>query len=158
MGVKQSKKTILKRGYKQKSFASENDVNHITTEVMDLDTNYDSMAIDRVHSHHYLLKHIWDGNFSSPIQPLLESGMVDALEIKCGPGTWILDMATEYSVCSFTGIDVIQIFPSEIKPKNTNFVLANQPDHLPFRAISDPAPLGPNGASELLTRNLAGKC
>src|SRR3954470_13633433 len=136
MGMRQSKKAISKRCYKQKSFASESEVNHLIAseiiKVVDLDATYDSMAIDRIHSHHYLLKHIWEGNFSSPIQTSLESGMTDALEIKCGPGTWILDMATEFPECSFTGIDVLQIFPSEIKPKNTNFVLANQPEHLPF--------------------------
>ena len=100
--------------------------------VVNFDEKYDSMAIDRIHSHHYLLKHIWEGNFSSPIHPSLESGIINALEVKCGPGTWILDMATEFPECSFTGIDVIQIFPSEIKPKNTKFVLVNQPEHLPF--------------------------
>src|SRR6266487_4313814 len=135
MGMKQSKKAS-KRSYKQKSFASESEVNHLITpkiiKVVKFDEKYDSMAIDRIHSHHYLLKHIWKGNFSSPIHLSLKSGMVNALEIKCGPGTWILDMATEFPESSFTGIDVIQLFPSEIKPKNTKFVLGNQPEHLPF--------------------------
>jgi ubiquinone/menaquinone biosynthesis C-methylase UbiE len=139
MGIQQSKKSVSTKHhhYKQKSFASESELNHLMAPeapvvMMDLDIKYDSMTIDRIHSHHYLLKHVWKGNFSSPIQPSLESGMMDALEIKCGAGTWVLDMATEFPKCSFTGIDVIQIFPSEIKPKNTKFVLTNQPENLPF--------------------------
>ncbi|CAB4438996.1 unnamed protein product [Rhizophagus irregularis] len=139
MGVQQSKKMTPKNHHhKQKSFASESELKHlhlITSElnnVKDLDIKYNSETIDRIVSQQYLLKHIWKGNFSSPIRDLLESGSVNALEIKCGPGTWILDMATEFSRCSFTGIDLIPIFPSEIRPKNTKFFLANKPEYLPF--------------------------
>ncbi|CAG8663613.1 15454_t:CDS:2 [Funneliformis caledonium] len=119
MGTQHSKKLNTK-----KSFANKIKQNLITS-----DAKYDSKAIDRIHSHHYLLKHIWKDNFSSPIRSLLESGVINALEVKCGPGTWILDMATDFPRCSFTGIDAEQIFPSEIKPKNAKFVLA---EHLPF--------------------------
>src|ERR1041384_5914714 len=138
MGMQQSKKIASKNHYKQKSFASESELNHLIAPevIVDLDEKYDSMTIDRIHSHHYLLKHVWKGNFCSPIQPSLESGMMEALEIKCGAGTWVLDMATEFPRCSFTGIDVIQIFPSEIKPKNTKFILTNQPENLPFSPSS----------------------
>ncbi|RIA87696.1 hypothetical protein C1645_776619 [Glomus cerebriforme] len=130
MGVHQSKKLIPKNHHKQKSFASESEIKQLI--IKDLDIEYDTKTIDRIHSHHYLLKHIWKGNYNAPIRHLLESGVLNALEIKCGAGTWVLDMSTEFSKCSFTGIDVIPIFPSEIKPKNTKFVLANNPEHLPF--------------------------
>jgi SAM-dependent methyltransferase len=150
MGLKQSKMAKMvkmatrKRFFyknKQKSIKSfnseyddsdEKEATHLLTPEMNLDTEYDSMEIDRIHSHHFLLKHVWKGNFNSPIKSSLTSGKVDALEIKCGPGTWILDMATDYPDCTFIGVDMIPIFPSEIKPKNTNFVLVNQPEHLPF--------------------------
>ncbi|CAI2167336.1 18186_t:CDS:2 [Funneliformis geosporum] len=131
MGTQQSKRLNTK----QKTFANKSELkqNIITPEtIIKVDVKYDSKTIDRIHSHHYLLKHIWKNNFSSPIRSLLESGIIDALEIKCGPGTWILDMATEFPRSSFTGIDAVQIFPSEIKPKNAKFVLADQPEHLPF--------------------------
>ncbi|GBC01406.1 hypothetical protein RclHR1_04180013 [Rhizophagus clarus] len=138
MGVQQSKKMPPKIHHKQKSFASESELKHfhlITSELnneKDLDVKYDSKTIDRIVSQQYLLKHIWKGNYSSPIKDSLESGRMNALEIKCGPGTWVLDMATEFSKCSFTGIDLIPIFPSEIRPKNTKFVLANKSEYLPF--------------------------
>src|SRR6266498_3609566 len=139
MGVQKSKKTNASYP-KQKSFTNksekQNSILPETIKMVDIDIKYDSKTIDRIHSQHYLLKHVWESNFSSPIRSFMESGVMNALEVKCGPGTWILDMASEFPYCSFTGIDAIQTFPSEIKPKNTKFVLANQLEHLPFSTFS----------------------
>src|SRR6185369_10108053 len=38
------------------------------------------------------------------------------LHYSCGAATWLLEMATEYPACSFTGIDISPMFPTEIKP------------------------------------------
>ena|SRR5437763_7333345 len=44
-------------------------------------------------------------------------------------------MATKYPNAEFTGLDImIQNSPSEIKPKNTNFVVGNVLNGLPFRS------------------------
>src|SRR4051794_26762321 len=45
--------------------------------------------------------------------------------IRCGNGSWTLDMATEYKKAKFTALDILPIFPREIRPKNVNFVLGN---------------------------------
>ncbi|CAG8773100.1 12215_t:CDS:2, partial [Ambispora leptoticha] len=39
----------------------------------------------------------------------------------CGPGTWLLDMATHYPNSQFFGVDIIPVYPSQIKPANVNF-------------------------------------
>lgn len=42
--------------------------------------------------------------------------------ISCGPGTWLLELATNYPNTKFVGIDITKAFPSEIKPKNLVFI------------------------------------
>jgi ubiquinone/menaquinone biosynthesis C-methylase UbiE len=50
----------------------------------------------------------------------------------CGAATWLLEMATEYPACSFTGIDISPMFPTEIKPRNVQFMQRNAVEGLPF--------------------------
>ncbi|KAF1805449.1 hypothetical protein V8B55DRAFT_1380743 [Mucor lusitanicus] len=43
------------------------------------------------------------------------------LDVACGSGVWVLEMATEYPQSEFYGIDAACIFPNCIKPPNTTF-------------------------------------
>ncbi|KAI8640943.1 hypothetical protein BD408DRAFT_347058 [Parasitella parasitica] len=43
------------------------------------------------------------------------------LDVACGSGVWLLEMATEYPRTQFYGIDAATIFPNCIKPPNTTF-------------------------------------
>lgn len=43
------------------------------------------------------------------------------LDIACGSGVWVLDMASTYPDSQFYGIDFACIFPNTIKPPNTTF-------------------------------------
>lgn len=43
------------------------------------------------------------------------------LDVACGSGVWVLEMATEYPHSEFYGIDAASIFPNCIKPANTTF-------------------------------------
>ncbi|CAG8579871.1 7076_t:CDS:2 [Ambispora gerdemannii] len=81
--------------------------------------------IDRLHSLHFLLHHIWKSNFSSAMEEKLQWGGAKVLDVGCGPGTWVLEMASNYPLASFTGVDISAIFPAEIKPQNTNFIHAD---------------------------------
>ena len=45
-------------------------------------------------------------------------------------------MASEYTQSSFVGLDIFHMFPSEIKPNNTDFILANARNKLPFESDS----------------------
>ncbi|RHZ87259.1 hypothetical protein Glove_38g39 [Diversispora epigaea] len=78
--------------------------------------------IDRMQIMHFLLKLLWGNNYSSPIEPLLKNGNSRILDVGCGPGTWLLELATNHPHTQFTGIDIMKSFPSEIKPKNLQFI------------------------------------
>ncbi|CAJ0633002.1 13473_t:CDS:10 [Entrophospora sp. SA101] len=81
---------------------------------------------------HFLVKYIWDGNFSSPIEQKLSDGCKVA-EINCGPAPWLLEMSSIYPSTEFHGIDLFGLFPTEIKPTNVKFVKVDQLiNRLPF--------------------------
>ncbi|RUS26923.1 S-adenosyl-L-methionine-dependent methyltransferase [Jimgerdemannia flammicorona] len=55
------------------------------------------------------------------------------LDVGCGPGTWILDLATEHPEVKFFGVDIARMFPADIKPPNIMFMSqVNILDGLPF--------------------------
>lgn len=54
------------------------------------------------------------------------------LDVGCGPGTWIMDVATEYPNSEFIGIDMCDIFPNNIRPANVSFQVGNVLDGLNF--------------------------
>ncbi|KAI8342782.1 S-adenosyl-L-methionine-dependent methyltransferase [Chlamydoabsidia padenii] len=81
---------------------------------------------DRLIVLHYLLKDAFGTNFISPVTSLLK-GTIDqverpkVLDIGTGAGTWILELATEYTEADFYGIDIATMYPTTIKPGNANF-------------------------------------
>jgi ubiquinone/menaquinone biosynthesis C-methylase UbiE len=56
------------------------------------------------------------------------------LDIACGSGVWVLEMATSFPNSQFYGIDFACIFPNTIKPPNTTFQQCDvlDPEGLPF--------------------------
>ncbi|KAI7869356.1 S-adenosyl-L-methionine-dependent methyltransferase [Spinellus fusiger] len=75
---------------------------------------------------HFLLKHAFESNFMAPVASVLQEGHPEGqiskvLDIGCGPGTWILEMATDYPNAEFYGVDFYPMFPTTIKPNNTHF-------------------------------------
>ncbi|KAG9288816.1 hypothetical protein G9A89_001140 [Geosiphon pyriformis] len=80
----------------------------------------DNNELDRLQMEHYIIQHSWQANFVSPIYEVLRSGG-SVLDIGCGPGTWALEIAFEFPESFVTGIDLTTIFPTQIKPRNTNF-------------------------------------
>ncbi|RHZ88610.1 hypothetical protein Glove_21g372 [Diversispora epigaea] len=144
--IKNLKRTRKSKNTKKfKTFDSESnesDDSHICSYISDTPTNgskgryifsdkFDES--ERIKRKHFVLKYIFEENFSAPIKDLLTNGC-RVLDIGCGPGTWILDMASEYTQSSFVGLDIFNMFPSEIKPHNTDFILADARDNLPFES------------------------
>ncbi|RIA87694.1 S-adenosyl-L-methionine-dependent methyltransferase [Glomus cerebriforme] len=91
----------------------------------------DDEEIDRLQMQHYLFRYIWQSNFSAPVKEILKCG-AKVLDIGCGPGTWVLEMASDYPRSNIMGIDIAPIFPSEIKPMNAEFKIQNITHRLPF--------------------------
>ncbi|KAI9318068.1 hypothetical protein BX666DRAFT_1584109 [Dichotomocladium elegans] len=81
---------------------------------------------DRLTQLHFLSKHCFGGNCVAPVRSILQQprsskGQPHVLDIACGAGTWILEMACEFPNAQFYGIDCAAMFPSDIKPANVYF-------------------------------------
>jgi tRNA G46 methylase TrmB len=50
---------------------------------------------------------------------------LDALDVGCGSGVWVLEMCHDYPNCNFTGMDILEAQPRTIVPTNARFVTAN---------------------------------
>ncbi|CAB4473323.1 uncharacterized protein OCT59_028092 [Rhizophagus irregularis] len=95
----------------------------------------DGDEFDRLQMQHYLSRYIWQSNFSAPVHELLRNGGEDirVLDVGCGPGTWILEMSSDYPQTGmFHGIDIAPIFPDTIKPFNATFSIQNALEGLNF--------------------------
>ncbi|CAG8557243.1 9816_t:CDS:2 [Ambispora gerdemannii] len=90
----------------------------------------DEMA--RLQLLHYLVKLNWNSDFSSPITERLKFGNFKVLDCGCGPGTWVMELGSEYPNSHFIGIDCCPIFPTSIKPANVEFQCTNLLNSLPF--------------------------
>ncbi|RHZ88655.1 hypothetical protein Glove_21g329 [Diversispora epigaea] len=82
---------------------------------------------------HFIAKTVFEENFSAPIKDLLINGC-RVLDVGCGTGTWILDISSDYIQSSFVGLDISLMFPSQIKPNNADFIVADARNELPFES------------------------
>ncbi|CAG8604128.1 548_t:CDS:2 [Dentiscutata erythropus] len=90
---------------------------NVENAVYPLPNDYDEL--DRLHLQHFMMKFIWQNNFSAPINHTLSN-----------PGTKVLDVG--YPLVEFVGLDISPLQPTQIKPKNFKFVKANVLEGLPF--------------------------
>ncbi|RIA99729.1 S-adenosyl-L-methionine-dependent methyltransferase [Glomus cerebriforme] len=81
--------------------------------------------------HNYIIKYLFQSNFSAPVKEKLTQGG-KVLDVACGPGTWLLELASNYKESKFFGLDIKPVFPQEIKPSNLEFIKADMFDGLPF--------------------------
>ncbi|CAG8454524.1 1790_t:CDS:2 [Funneliformis caledonium] len=89
---------------------------------------------DRLHCVHLMLKYAWKYNFAAPIKGLLCSDAgAKVLDVGCGLGIWTLEMASEFPLAKFYGIDSVSYFPESVSPKNVEFLEANILHGLPYK-------------------------
>ncbi|KAG0756412.1 hypothetical protein G6F57_011350 [Rhizopus arrhizus] len=83
---------------------------------------------------HFALKALFEKNTLPVINENIdfELSTTRVLDIGCGPGSWVMDMATEYSHTQFVGIDKLPLFPQDIRPANVTFKEADVLAGLPF--------------------------
>ncbi|CAG8594539.1 6662_t:CDS:2, partial [Scutellospora calospora] len=86
---------------------------------------------DRLQVVHYLLKSLFQSNYIAPVHSILKDSNAKVLDVCCGSAIWILEMAAEFPLSTFTGINITTICPRDI-PSNCNFIQANILDGLPF--------------------------
>ncbi|CAG8590898.1 7700_t:CDS:2, partial [Ambispora gerdemannii] len=95
----------------------------------------DNEEVYRLNRYHEAIKEIWGGLFHSPVEEKLRKG-ARVIDLGCGAGTWILDMAKQYPNSMFVGIDLSPIFPTEGLPLNVEFIEYNVLDGLPYKDAS----------------------
>ncbi|KAI9593988.1 S-adenosyl-L-methionine-dependent methyltransferase [Syncephalis fuscata] len=77
---------------------------------------------------HYLFLLQFGSNHFAPVD-----NPSTTLDIGCGTGIWMMEMATEFPDCEFTGIDQVAAQPDDVLPRNCRFVPAEQlAGYLPF--------------------------
>ncbi|CAG8625975.1 16248_t:CDS:2, partial [Funneliformis caledonium] len=102
----------------------------------------DEKDFNRLELQHHLFKIIWDSNFSVPMQDQLSIGNTRVLEVGSCPTIWTFDMASEYPLSTFVGIEKpsaitttssISSFYSKIpKPRNAIVLQTNVFTDIPF--------------------------
>ncbi|CAG8678256.1 7516_t:CDS:2, partial [Paraglomus occultum] len=90
----------------------------------------DQKEVERTYDRNYIDKIIWKGNYSAPVSDNLSLG-ANVLDVGCGAGAWIVNMALEYPASVFVGIDIAPLFP-ENYPPNMAFLKCDILDGLPF--------------------------
>ncbi|RCH82351.1 hypothetical protein CU097_000216, partial [Rhizopus azygosporus] len=90
-------------------------------------------ASDRMTCNHFALKALFEGNVMPVIKQHIDfsSTSTAVLDIGCGSGSWVMDMATEYPSTQFIGIDQLPLFPHDIRPANVTFKQADVLTGLP---------------------------
>ncbi|PKY45189.1 hypothetical protein RhiirA4_318830 [Rhizophagus irregularis] len=95
-------------------------------------SNHCDEDIDRQYFNHFFRRHVFQNSFSAPIEKKLIEGECKILDVGCGPGTWLIDLANKYEDSNFFGIDIKSVYPSEAIPENLEFVEADIFNGLPF--------------------------
>ncbi|KAK5808557.1 hypothetical protein F5H01DRAFT_63407 [Linnemannia elongata] len=83
---------------------------------------------------HYVIRYAFGSNIIPPIDTTIAGKVLDC---GCGPGTWVMEMATEYEDLDFYGFDISPMYPTAIHPKNAHFSMGNLLDpEIPFASDS----------------------
>ncbi|KAF9928715.1 hypothetical protein BGZ67_006826 [Mortierella alpina] len=77
---------------------------------------------DRILLQHYVIRYAFGSNIIPPIDTTIAGKVLDC---GCGPGTWVMEMATEHEDLDFYGFDISPMYPSAIHPKNAHFSIGN---------------------------------
>ncbi|KAL7314878.1 hypothetical protein PS15m_006393 [Mucor circinelloides] len=91
----------------------------------------DELEQDRLNSQHFSLKALYDGNILPSVKELLPSN-AQVLDLGCGSGCWVMEMAIDYPQYKITGLDMADMFPTTIRPENVKFELHNILNGLPY--------------------------
>ncbi|KAF7725064.1 hypothetical protein EC973_000471 [Apophysomyces ossiformis] len=95
----------------------------------------DEWEQDRLNELHFAIKQLYQGNLLTKARSgICFDKNTKVLDIGCGPGTWILDMALEYDECTFIGIDLTDATFPRRRPANAHFHVGNVLTRLPFES------------------------
>ncbi|RHZ61252.1 hypothetical protein Glove_349g105 [Diversispora epigaea] len=115
---------------------NENLSNHIPSDdggdvIVDPKNNLIEKEIQRFKNEHRLLISIWQVSFSAPVKEILKSSGAKVLDVECGYGIWLSEVAQEYPNATFIGIDSSKNIPTTL-PNNANLIRCDPKKRLPF--------------------------
>ncbi|KAI9476027.1 MAG: S-adenosyl-L-methionine-dependent methyltransferase [Benjaminiella poitrasii] len=84
----------------------------------------DELEQDRLNSQHFSLKALYGGNILPSVKNSLPAN-AKILDLGCGSGCWVMEMAVEHPYYQFIGVDMADMFPTTIRPENVKFELYN---------------------------------
>ncbi|KAL0080139.1 hypothetical protein F4703DRAFT_1872822 [Phycomyces blakesleeanus] len=94
----------------------------------------DSPELERNRIQSYIFNWAFSGNLLAPVENELIKGGVKVIDIGCGIGSWVVDMALAYPKSQYVGIDHCDIFLADIElpidTKHNQDQVVN-PTHLP---------------------------
>ncbi|KAF0445555.1 S-adenosyl-L-methionine-dependent methyltransferase [Gigaspora margarita] len=79
-----------------------------------------------------LKKKLFGSHFSAPVTELLTCGNAKVLEIGTVGGFWLADMAREFPMSTFMGLDITTIFNPDHLPENSALLEHNYHEGIPF--------------------------
>ncbi|KAJ3526258.1 hypothetical protein NMY22_g10236 [Coprinellus aureogranulatus] len=85
----------------------------------------DTPENDRSKAYHAILKRLIGANYHGPVDAVLavnEGRSPQVLDVGCGVGIWIKDMAADFPHAQFTGIDIVPL-ATRYPPPNVQFEL-----------------------------------
>ena len=88
----------------------------------------DVLETQRLDFQFYLIRSILHDNYASP----LRSDVTSILDVGCGTGRWVMEMARTFPGAQVVGLDIESPQSKQVLPPNTCFVQANLLDGLPF--------------------------
>ncbi|CAG8469836.1 S-adenosyl-L-methionine-dependent methyltransferase [Gigaspora rosea] len=92
----------------------------------------DDNETNRLHLQHFLIRYLYQSNFSAPVNQILSKPGAKVLDVGCGAASWSFDIATTYPLAKVIGLDISPYQSTMIKPKNFEFVKGNVQERLPF--------------------------
>ncbi|KAJ1561276.1 hypothetical protein HK096_005305, partial [Nowakowskiella sp. JEL0078] len=88
---------------------------------------------DRLEIQHIIIKHSFGRLFTMPIVELLSESGTKVLDVGCGPGSWVRDIATTYPQADVHAVDIVKsLFDGVESLPNITFASGNVLEQLPY--------------------------
>ncbi|KAI8140477.1 S-adenosyl-L-methionine-dependent methyltransferase [Fennellomyces sp. T-0311] len=94
----------------------------------------DEQEADRLHEQHFVTKELLGCNIMAEAFQRLNfhRGGLRIMDVCCGPATWLCETSLEYNNSQFTGVDMSDVWPKDIRPVNLQFRRTNILSGIPF--------------------------
>ncbi|KAG0835072.1 hypothetical protein G6F19_004879 [Rhizopus arrhizus] len=87
----------------------------------------------RLTGQHFAIKELYQGNVLSEVTKIIDFKYgVSVLDVGCGSGAWLTDMALNYPNCTYNGCDIVEVANKFVTPRQFTLQYGNVLAGLPF--------------------------